>query len=199
MRKVLHVGCGQKTLAQMPPGFRDGDWEEVRFDVQASVRPHIVGSMTDMSAVADNSMDALYSSHNIEHVYPHQVDGVLREFLRVLKPEGFAVVTCPDLQEVARHVAEGRLEEPLYQSPSGPVSALDIFYGHNASIAKGEVAMAHRTGFTGKSLGDHAGRAGFACYGIRTRPRFFDIWLVAAKLQRTAEELQVLMASYALD
>jgi predicted SAM-dependent methyltransferase len=38
-------------------------------------------------------MDALYSSHNIEHVFAHEVVPTLKEFRRVLKPDGFVVIT----------------------------------------------------------------------------------------------------------
>jgi hypothetical protein len=44
------------------------------------LNPDIVGTMTDMSAVADASVDALFSSHNIEHLYPHEVPVALAEF-----------------------------------------------------------------------------------------------------------------------
>jgi ubiquinone/menaquinone biosynthesis C-methylase UbiE len=54
--------------------------------------------MTDMSAVADASVDAIFSSHNIEHLYPHEVPVALGEFLRVLKPDGFAIITWGTLQ-----------------------------------------------------------------------------------------------------
>jgi len=70
-------------------------------DIDPSVAPDIVGTMTDMSAVATASIDAIFSSHNIEHLYPHEVPIALAEFLRVLKDDGFAVVTCPDLRSQA--------------------------------------------------------------------------------------------------
>jgi ubiquinone/menaquinone biosynthesis C-methylase UbiE len=56
--------------------------------------------MTDMSAVETSSMDALYSSHNIEHVYAHEVPKALAEFKRVLRPDGFVIITCPDIQAI---------------------------------------------------------------------------------------------------
>ena len=36
-----------------------------------SVAPEVIGTMTDMSAVETGLMDALLSSHNVEHLYPH--------------------------------------------------------------------------------------------------------------------------------
>jgi Methyltransferase domain len=80
-----------------------------------------------MSAVADKSVDAIFSSHNIEHVYPHEVAQVLNEFLRVLSDDGFVVLTCPDLQAVCEFVAADKLLEPIYESPVGPISPLDVF------------------------------------------------------------------------
>lgn len=196
MRQVLHVGCGQATIASMPPGFQDGNWGEVRFDIDPAVRPDVVGTITDMAGVADDSVDAIYSSHNIEHVYAYEVQGVLAEFRRVLKPGGFAVITCPDIEAVARHIAEGRLGEPLYQSPSGPITPLDILYGHGDSLARGFHYMAHKTGFSGKTLSEQAQQAGFPAIGVRSRPRLLDIWLLALKSPATDEDVRALMASY---
>jgi predicted SAM-dependent methyltransferase len=129
MRKVLHVGCGAATIEKMPEGFRDGSWEEVRFDINPKVRPDLIGTITEMSAVQTNSVDAVYSSHNIEHVYPHEVPAVLGEFKRVIKEDGFAVITCPDLKAVAEKIVEAGLSEPLYHSAAGPISPLDVLYG----------------------------------------------------------------------
>ena len=197
MRNVLHVGCGSATIANMPQGFQDGSWRELRFDIDPAYNVDFQGTMLDMSAVADDSVDALYSSHNIEHVFAHEVDVVLREFRRVIKPDGFAVITCPDLESVAKHIAAGRLEDPLYISPTGPISALDIFYGHGAAIARGEIYMAHKTGFTARTLGAHGQAAGFATLGIRRREKDFDLWMIATKAAVPSEKMGELFGLYA--
>jgi len=197
MPDVLHVGCGSSTIASMPPGFRDGSWRELRFDINPACNVDFVGTMTDMRAIASGSMDALYSSHNIEHVYAHEVHGVLREFHRVLKPDGFAVVTCPDVVSVARQIAEGRIEEPLYRSPSGPIFALDIIYGHSGAIMRGETYMAHRTGFSQRTLGLHGQQAGFARVVVRARPEKFDLWMVATKAAVSDQRLSEMLSLYA--
>lgn len=196
MKQVLHVGCGAATIAAMPQGFQSGEWREVRFDITPEVMPDIVGNMTNMVGVAGGSMDAVYSSHNVEHVFAHQVASVLREFHRVLKPGGFAVITCPDIESVAPHVAQGRLTEPLYTSPSGPITALDILYGHGASIAGGQEYMAHRTAFTAKSLTDALTAAGFYAVGMRRRPQRFDLWAIGARDQIEESRLRELMSLY---
>ena len=137
----------------------------MRLDIDAAVEPDVLGSMTDMSAVATGSVDAVVSSHNIEHLYPHEVPLALAEFRRVLRDDGYAVITCPDLQSVAALVAQDRLTEPAYFSPAGPIAPLDILYGHRAAMARGNLFMAHRCGFTRDSLAAaliSAGRAGLA-------------------------------------
>ena len=178
MKIVLHVGCGPTTLAHMPGLFQDGTWQEVRLDIDESVHPDILGTILDMGLVEDGSVDAVYSSHNIEHVLPHEVAVALGEFRRVLRSDGRAVILCPDLQSVAAHVAEGRLMDPLYISAAGPICAVDILYGHRASIQAGKVYMAHRTGFTAATLASHLLEAGFVV-AVVGRDKVFGLHCVA--------------------
>jgi len=181
IRQVLHVGCGFNTIENLPAGFRDGTWTEVRFDIDPAVKPDRVGTITQMSEVETESVDALFSSHNIEHVFPHEVPAVLAEFQRVLKPNGFAVITCPDLMTVAEQIVEKGLLEPLYVSPAGPITPLDILYGHIDAVAEGRVYMAHKTGFTEALLRRDLGRAGFSQVGTVRRPSTIDLWALAIK------------------
>lgn len=196
LKRVLHVGCGSATLARLPSGFQDGSWSEVRFDINPAVKPDITGTITDMSNVPSDSVDAVYSSHNIEHVYAHEVVQTLQEFRRVLKPEGFVVVTCPDLQEVAIHMIHGRLLDPIYRSPTGPITPLDIVYGHRVPVARGETYMAHRTGFSLHTLMAHAREANFGTVvGVR-RKQQLDLWVIATKAPRDEATLRQLFKAF---
>nr|WP_279478701.1 methyltransferase domain-containing protein [Aureimonas sp. SK2] len=136
--------------------------------------------MIDMSAVETGSMDALYSSHNVEHLYDLEVPVAFAEFLRALKPGGFAVITCPDLQSIGQLSAEGKLEDAAYTAPAGPITPLDILYGYRPSIARGNHFMAHRTGYTSETLGQRLHRAGFAKVTV-TKGECFDLWARADK------------------
>ncbi|HEV8034172.1 MAG TPA: hypothetical protein VGP75_05035, partial [Yoonia sp.] len=53
------------------------------------------------------SMDALFSSRNVEHLYPHEMPVAFGEFHKVLAEDGFAIITCPDLKSVAALVFRG--------------------------------------------------------------------------------------------
>jgi ubiquinone/menaquinone biosynthesis C-methylase UbiE len=188
-KTFLHVGCGPKHKDQTTPGFNSPAWAECRLDIDSRVSPDVVGTMTDMSDVETGSMDAVFSSHNIEHLYPHEVPQALSEFLRVLKPDGFAVITCPDLQSVCKLVAEDKLTEPAYVSPAGPIAPLDILYGHRPPMAQGNLYMAHRCGFTKKVLTATLLEAGFKSVAGMARPNCFDLWALATKSEMTEVDL----------
>ncbi len=172
---MLHVGCGPLDHYVLHESFRGSEWHEVRLDIDPDVRPDIVASVSDMSPVPSSSFDALYSHHNIEHVFAHEVPHVMTEFLRVLKPGGEALVATPDLQAVAAVIATGRLHEPLYRAEAGNISALDIVYGLQRDIEDGREYMAHRTGFTLRTLGRALAQAGFIRVQV-TRGRSYALW-----------------------
>jgi hypothetical protein len=186
----LHVGCGGSTKVDAAPGFSGDDWREIRLDMDPSVAPDIVASMTDMAVVPDAAVDAIYSSHNIEHLYPHEVPIAFAEFHRVLRPDGFLVLTCPDLQSVCRLVADGKLDAPAYFTPNGePITALDVLYGHRPSMAEGNLFMAHRCGFTQPSLMEAARQVGFKRGYSLQRPSTFDLWLIAFKSEVSTDQM----------
>ena len=199
MQKFLHVGCGPKRKAQTTPGFNTPEWDEVRFDIDESVQPDVLGTMTDMKAVADASMDAVFSSHNIEPLYPHDVPVALNEFLRVLKPTGIAVITCPDLQSVCALIADNKLTQPAYVSPAGPIAPLDILYGHRAAMQRGNLYMAHRCGFTRDVLHSTLQQSGFPSVIALARPQHFDLWAIASKQPLTEPQLMALLKTHGLN
>jgi predicted SAM-dependent methyltransferase len=109
--------------------------------------------MTDMQPIATGSIDAIWSSYNLEHLHRHEVPIALSEFIRVLQPGGHLLLTLPDLQRIAELVASDGLENEAYNSPAGPITPLDMIYGHTLSLARGSHYMAHKTGFTARTLG----------------------------------------------
>ena len=177
-RQLLHVGCGQARSERLPACFQTPEWRELRLDIDPGVQPDIIGSITDLSAVASASVDAIWSSHSLEHVHSFEVPLALAEFRRVLAPDGFALITLPDLRAIARHIADDRLCEPLYQSAAGPITALDVVFGYQASVASGNHFMAHRTGFTATTLGEALLDAGFDEVRVHEGQRW-DLWAIA--------------------
>ncbi len=173
-RVLLHVGCGPADRRSLPPYFRGRDWREVRLDVDQSVSPDVVATMLDMSVVESTSVDAIFSSHNIEHLASHEVPLALAEFIRVLKPDGLLVLTCPDLQSVCALVAEDKLDDAAYVAPAGPIAPHDMIYGHRAAMAIGQTFMAHNTGFTATTLEQTLRRSGFLSVKV-ARGTMYDL------------------------
>lgn len=193
MKSFLHVGCGPKRKQQTTRGFGTAEWTEIRLDIDASVQPDVIGTMTDMTAVASESVDAIYSSHNIEHLYPHEVPVALNEFKRVLKPQGFVVITCPDLQTVCELVAQDKLTEPAYISPAGPITPLDILFGHRTPMSKGNLYMAHRCGFTQRVLTGSLQASGFPTVATKRRGHpYYDLWALGTVIAQPEDALMAL-------
>lgn len=176
---VLHVGCGRPRADKLHENFRNPQWREIRLDLDPSTLPDVVGNMTAMPQVDSESVDAVWSSHNLEHLHAHEVPLALKEFWRVLRPGGLLLAKMPDLQKVAEIIAAGRLEEPVYNSPAGPISALDMCFGHGASIARGNHFMVHKTGFSAKSLAGHLATAGFV--EVQVQRVRLELWAQAKK------------------
>lgn len=197
MKRFLHVGCGPKRKSETTPGFDRPEWQEVRLDIDPAAAPDIVASMTDMAGVGDGSFDAVFSSHNIEHLYAHEVPRALAEFRRVLRPEeGFAVITCPDLRAIARLVAEDRLAEPVGMSNAGPIAPIDMLFGWRPALAAGNHFMAHRCGFTFRWLAQLLREAGFGSVlgGHPQGP--YNLWVLATCRQRAEPALRDLARAY---
>jgi SAM-dependent methyltransferase len=177
-RRVLNAGSGFSTPDRLHSGFDREHWAEVRLDVDPRTTPDLIGSISDMRAVInDESFDAVWTSHSVEHLHAHEVMPAFCEFRRILKPDGFVVATCPNLEPIMELVLRSGLDTVAYQSPAGPIKAIDMLYGHGRSIASGQWAMAHHTGFTPGRLGEVALQAGFfearVLEGVS-----YDLWAV---------------------
>lgn len=177
-KSVLNAGSGPANASRLHPAFTPEMWAEVRLDIDPRARPDLLGSFADMrGAVGDDRFDALFCSHAIEHLHAHEVMPAFGEFLRVLKPTGFALVTCPDLAAIATHLLVHGVDSVAYQSPMGPIRPIDMLFGHGQSIADGRVSMAHKTGFTAQRLALTALAAGFSEVRV-FEGKCFDLWAV---------------------
>jgi len=189
MKIFLHVGCGPQNKSHVI-GFNNDYWKEIRLDIDENVNPDIVGSLTDMKLVETSSVDAVYSSHNIEHIFPHEVPIALSEFYRVLKDDGIVVITCPDLQSVGEAIAQDKLFETRYEGYDGPVTAFDVLFGHRDTTVDGNIFMVHKGGFTYSLLDKAFYEAGFKVRVGGRRPDACDLYLVAFKHEKSEQEVK---------
>lgn len=176
---LINLGSGESGAGRLPAFF--SGWAQVRVDLDPDTKPDIVGSMTDLSAIRSDTVSAVWASHCIEHLFQHEVAVCFREIARIMNVRGFLCMRVPDLQRVAGFVAEDRLHEVLYESSMGPVTAHDVMFGYGPDIARGKVAMAHRTGFTPTLLMDSLKAGGFGGYLVRRKPTTLELVAVARK------------------
>ena len=165
----LHVTCGRQQ-PDAPP-FDTAVWREVPVHLAPQAK-------VNLGTIGSGSVDAVYAVHNLQLLPMDQISMALGEFRRVLKPEGFLVFACPDLQSICAAVAGDRPDQPAYLSADGPVTPLDLLFGGGA----------HRTGFTQATLNAALCAAGFAgVQGLR-REKLFDLWVVAGTSSLSEEQ-----------
>lgn len=165
MRRILHAGCGNEPL---PSYF--GECEEVRLDANPDENPDIVASLADLGEIGP--FDMAYTSHCLEHLYPHEIQTALKELLRVT--HGFVMVIVPDLEDLKIN------DEVLYVSPAGPITAMDMIYGHKEQVINPH--MAHHTGFTSAILKAALLDAGFKDVKV-TRFEPYNLMAVASTVE----------------
>jgi predicted SAM-dependent methyltransferase len=167
IKHLLNAGSGPGSARRIARMVHEQDLKEVRFDIDPGVEPDVVGSITEIEkSFEPQSFDVIWSSHVLEHLYAHEIFPTLRQFHRILKLDGFALIMSPDLEAVAHFIVEQGIAAVAYNSPAGPIRPLDMLYGHSRAIEEGHVHMAHRTGFTAERLGNLLLMAGFPTVSV---------------------------------
>ena len=184
------MGGGSKAIPI--PGHYAG-WDHVLLDVDARQNPDVVGDARDLARLPAGLYDAVYCSHNLEHYFRHDVPRVLQGFAHVLLPRGFAELRVPDVLAVFAAVSQNNLEldDALYESDSGPVSANDVIYGFGKQIAASNNDFyAHKNAFTKRSLSEGLRDAGFPWVFVGAGP--FEIRALAFRQTPTDEQKALL-------
>lgn len=85
----LHLGCGKRFI----PGF---------VHIDAIDYPHVdhVATIDSLSFIPDASAELIYNCHVLEHFKRRDVQRVLKEWYRVLKPGGVLRVSVPDFEKL---------------------------------------------------------------------------------------------------
>jgi predicted SAM-dependent methyltransferase len=93
----LHLGCGTKYL----PDFVNIDGNLFnKLDLWLDVRNGL--------PFASNSVYSIYSTHMFEHFYADELDLLLRESARVLKPGGGVRLIVPNLESAIKAYSQDR-------------------------------------------------------------------------------------------
>ena len=135
----LNLGCGDKVL----DGYVNVDVVESR----AGRRPDVLSDLRRLDVFPDDHADEVMAIHVVEHFWRWEVEAVLREWIRILKPGGRMVLECPNLEAACAEF----LRDP--DRCSGPgregQTTMWVFYGDPAWQ---DPLMVHRWGYTPGSL-----------------------------------------------
>jgi SAM-dependent methyltransferase len=149
----LNLGCGDKLL----PGYVNVDVAPSR----AGKSPDVLCDLRDLSCFPDDHADEILAVHVVEHFWRWEIEAVLREWVRVLRPGGRMVIECPNLRSAC--------EAFLADSQRGARGDRDgqrtmwVFYGDPQWK---DPLMVHRWGYTPESLAALLDSVGL----VRTRP-----------------------------
>lgn len=156
------------------------------FDIEPRPEVDFLGNAAELGQFADNSIEAIYCSHVLEHFHfalEDEVERVLKEWLRVLAPGGKLYVSVPDLNVLCC----------LYQRPKA--SLMERFHVVAMMFGSQEnIYDVHKAGFDYETLSYYLNRAGYSewtrmdefqmfndCSGIRVLGTLISLNVVATK------------------
>jgi len=156
----LNLGCGDKIL----PGYLNVDVAASR----SGKRPDVLCDLHDLVPFEDGVADEILAVHVVEHFWRWEVVGVLREWVRVLRPGGTMILECPNLESACREF----LADPDRASGPGQEGqrSMWVFYGDPAWR---DPLMVHRWGYTPNSLAGVMAEAGLV--NLRQEPAQFKL------------------------
>lgn len=163
----LNLGCGNKIYE------REGGWVNVDV-IEPNIAVDIIGDITndqcesgsespkfhqsllqELKYIDDEVADEVHAYHVIEHFYRSEVPEVLKEWKRVLKPNGLIVLEQPDILKCAANFLTG-----MTRGDNTLIHNMGIlgFYGDGTPE---EPYMGHKWGWFPETLANELVNAGF--------------------------------------
>jgi len=128
-KKILDIGCGGVYR-------EDPDGEVTRVDIREECQPDFRCDIRQLP-FDNGSFDIIFSSHVLEHFDREEHIQLLKEWLRVLKPEGEVRIVVPSIEWAAKKLVEGIVDNDV----------MNVLYG-----AQSNPYDFHKTGFTPLTL-----------------------------------------------
>tara|TARA_R100000030_G_C3250220_1_gene122776 strand:+ start:570 stop:1115 length:546 start_codon:yes stop_codon:yes gene_type:complete len=134
----INMGCGWRNFGSDWVHIDGGDYEHLDYQ-----------NITRLEQFKDNSVDLIYASHVIEYFDREQVTDVLKEWQRVLKPNGVLRIAVPNFETMVS----------LYLSKKCKLNQiLGPLYG---KMAMGDKTIFHKTTYDFDSLAHVLNLCGF--------------------------------------
>lgn len=113
-KHILDIGAGESR-------YQTDEGEVVTADIRESVNPDYRCDVRRLP-FATESFDIVFSSHTLEHFDRGEVDAVLDEWVRVLKPDGELRLVLPNVAWAAAEIQKGNIDG----------NVLNVLYGQQS-------------------------------------------------------------------
>lgn len=125
----INMGCGWRNFGSDWIHIDGGDYE------------HLNGkSIIDLKQFKDNSVDLIYCSHVISYFDTLEINSILQEWYRILKPNGILRIAVPNFSEIAKLYVQKNINLNKFLGP---------LYG---KMKMGENFIYHKTTYDFNSL-----------------------------------------------
>ena len=131
----VNLGCGMTNH----PGF-------INIDGYPHRHVHFVNHIDRLKMFMDDSVDLIYASHCLEHFKYREIDRVLSEWIRVLKPGGVLRLSVPDFDKLLA----------IYSDTGNPDDIVEQLMGGQDNRYNFHYVLFNRKNLTG-----HLVRSGF--------------------------------------
>lgn len=129
----INLGCGYDKL----PGY-------VNIDIDKNCRPDVISVIDSLPFFKNSSVDEIISIHLIEHLYKWHVMDALREWYRILKPNGKLIIECPNIAFVCSWLLDS---QDFDENPNN--LGINALYGDPSYR---DPHMTHKWGYTPVTL-----------------------------------------------
>lgn len=136
----LHLGCGDEYIAGM-----------VNIDGNFLRKKEYWLDLRNGLPFSKNSVNFVYCSHTLEHLYPSEAVALLAEIFRVLQPGSSARIAVPSFEH-AMQITRGEATSHWPRTFSSPDAQ-----AVNYLFCDGQ----HKYGYTSEVLSEFASKAGF--------------------------------------
>lgn len=133
----LVLGAGPQPIHPCHLRYIDASWQLTDLHPEPGLDQGVIKMDATKIPLEDNSVEAIYASHLLEHFPRHKTRAVLAEWHRVLKPGGEIRILVPDAFWAAYELFHGNEEV-----------ALDVFYNRDED----GIRDCHRMCFTEETL-----------------------------------------------
>ena len=95
----INMGCGWRNFGDEWTHIDGGDYEHLDYS-----------SITKLSQYEDNSVSLIYASHVIEYFDRDEVETLLKEWYRVMKPGGIVRIAVPNFETITSLYSQQKYE-----------------------------------------------------------------------------------------